>query len=242
MPSTSPLQSPQAASSSPAAWTCEPRRLEQVSGPSHPLPGSGPQGTQWGPSLQPTNEAASSRQRVPFLQVKAERGRLSSTAAQSGQLELHGAPGLRLAQEYSPCVAGTSVDPSPQGDPRWPGQGLAQALPLTRYASPTSGSTGPGASASFFLCCWLQATGLAWRSSRPPGGPRGRSPSKHSAPQAGTGLPCHTAGCVFPPPHCLAPALAAPSLPVLQRQPCGARGPTHHASSSSSASSSFFIS
>ena len=111
---------------SPAGWS---RR------PAHPTrcPGAGPraQGTQWGHSLQPITGAASPCQHLPLLQVNTEQGHLSSAAARPGQLELHGAPG-----PCSPCVAVTSMGPSPQGDPRWRGRGWHRLSPLPAALPP----------------------------------------------------------------------------------------------------------
>lgn len=189
---TSQLQSPQPASSSPAAWTCELRWLEQAPGPSHLLPGSGPRGTGG-----PEGILTAANKRSPFSSPAAlypAREHRATTLVKhrpmGGTPALAGCPGLSLAQDYSPCAAVTSLDASPQGDPRCPGpgQGLAQALLLTICAFTTSRSIALRSAATCFLCRCLQTRGLGWTRYRPPR-PRRGSPSKHTPPRQGFGSP-----------------------------------------------------
>lgn len=136
-------------------------------------------------------------------------------------------------------VAVSSMDPSPQGHPRWPGgrgwhtlSRLPSVLPPP-LAAQSLVSQPPSTSAD----SWGQQ-GLVGPLTDLHGHAGVPLPNiRH--PRQGLGSP------VTPPLHCLAPALAAPSLRVLQRHPgdpYGVRGPTHQASSSSTSSSKLRIS
>ena len=161
-----------------------------------------------GNSLQPGSEAASLGQLLPLLRGNRERA------------HVRGCMGLRAGPLPS------EVPPAGR-----PGQPLALPLPLTSWASSSSGSTDPSAGGSCSICCLLQATGLAWTSTRlhghrrsrrnipPPPGREGALPSHHMLLRAPMPSP--------------APALAPAGTPAAAQSPWRplwaerSPGPTH---------------